>query len=350
MLDLEGCQGLKNRHLKQICNKIFQLKYLSLRNTDVDELPKEIEKLQDLETLDIRQTKVRAFATKSIVLPKLKRLLAGSIDSPSEEFSTVHIPRGIGQMTDLQILSHVEVSISENEVVDIGKLRQLRKLGVVLPGKEAFIKHLLPVITKLDECLCSLSVRMVAEGDTPQDLDPIGIAAFSPPKSLVSLSISGEIVGLPAWISKLDQLSKITLRGTCLRDTNALCILGNLPRLHCLRLRDRSYMESKITFNKGEFPSIKFLLVEGSEIQNIHFDDGAAPKLEKITWSFTKMQQPPSGVKYLPGLKEIVLNGDCDARPIIQLIQDMAAHPNHPVVTHHPIRATTAAGNTSTPK
>uniref|UniRef100_A0A8R7UB43 Disease resistance R13L4/SHOC-2-like LRR domain-containing protein n=1 Tax=Triticum urartu TaxID=4572 RepID=A0A8R7UB43_TRIUA len=58
VLDLRGCKGLQKKHLNSVC-KILLLKYLSLRNTDVVELPKVIEKLQCLQTLDIRQTAVR---------------------------------------------------------------------------------------------------------------------------------------------------------------------------------------------------------------------------------------------------------------------------------------------------
>ncbi|MGS7457521.1 leucine-rich repeat domain-containing protein, partial [Mycobacterium tuberculosis] len=70
VLDLGGCKGLQKRHLKSICSQV-SLKYLSLRNTDVSHLPWEINNLIMLETLDIRETKVRGRHMNYIYLRKL---------------------------------------------------------------------------------------------------------------------------------------------------------------------------------------------------------------------------------------------------------------------------------------
>ncbi|KAF7106227.1 hypothetical protein CFC21_106976 [Triticum aestivum] len=169
VLDLEGFDGLKDYHLKNIC-EIFQLRYLNLRRTKITKLPKQIEKLQQLETLDIRETAVRSFGTSSVVLPMLKHMLAGCTQHPNEDvesFSTVCMPLGTGSMTNLQILCHVDVSGKEDRLVEIGKLLQLRKLGVVFRSKRDNFKHLLQAIEKLNQSLLSLS--LCGNNRWPQD-------------------------------------------------------------------------------------------------------------------------------------------------------------------------------------
>jgi disease resistance protein RPM1 len=336
VLDLEGFKQLKRHHLKDVCNKMFHLKYLSIRDTDVSELPSDIEKLRYLETLDIRQTRIRAFTTKAIVLPKLVHLLAGGYVQKSGDgrsFLTVRLPREIGSMVDLQILYHV-VSKSADELMEVGRLQQLRKLGVVLHGREVRLSHFLRVIERLNECLRSLSVKFELVNSETPDLN-MGNMAFSPPKLLESLNINGNITGLPSWVKDLRQLVKVTLCGTSLMN-NAIRMLGGLSSLRCLRLLHKSYIEMRLTFMDGEFPNLKYLIVEGSVITTIHFRNGAAPKLEKIVWAFEKMVSL-SGIKGLPCLKEIELNGNCDP---CKIIEALAEHRNHPVVIHKAVNET----------
>ncbi|KAL6907850.1 hypothetical protein ACP4OV_002020 [Aristida adscensionis] len=131
VLDLEGYKGFTKCHLKNIC-KIHQLRYLILRNTDVAYLPKEINQLQYLETLDIRGTMVQKF---NAVLPNLKQLFAGYIVGTSQDTmkskacsSAVYMPCGVAEMK-LEVLSHVKVSNSIKELINVDKEEKHLDLG-----------------------------------------------------------------------------------------------------------------------------------------------------------------------------------------------------------------------------
>uniref|UniRef100_A0ACD5WXM2 Uncharacterized protein n=1 Tax=Avena sativa TaxID=4498 RepID=A0ACD5WXM2_AVESA len=338
MLDLEGCKGLKKHHWKSIC-KILLLKYLSLRNTYVSQLPKKLENLRCLETLDIRQTAVRSFSTKSIMLPMLKHLFAGQSDSPrnntnrfKESFATVCLPSGIRRMMKLEVLSHVEIAHNVDDLVDVGQLLQLRKLGLVLHGNnKGCLGLVLEQVDKLHACLRSLSIRVnqLDRNEPTPDAEEL-LELASPPKLLQSLNISGITSGLPLWIAKLDQLAKISLSETYLSEAS-LRMFGRLRTLRCLKLRHKSYTGSDLSFKEAEFQSLKSLVVEGSDITTITFDAGAGAKLEMIVWSFAKMDYI-SGVVHLPRLKKLELNGDCNPDMAREAIKE---HPNHPGFKHN---------------
>ncbi|XP_022682245.1 putative disease resistance RPP13-like protein 3 [Setaria italica] len=330
VLDLEDCKELTDHHLKNICNHVVKLKYLSIRNTDITKLPKKIGKLQFLETLDIRQTEVRAFAKRYTVLPKLKHLLAGnqptdyisfdklqyqetdvrqtkvrvftkrrielpklknllSGDQPTgyisegstrveKPFFTVQMPHCIGAMTELQVLTHIAVSKNASELTGICNLIHLRKLEVVLqdPEGRAFM-HLYHAIGNLTRSLVSLSIRIIANNvNADMGMEEI---LLIPPKYLQKLEISGLINGLPPWVEKLKELTKITLHKTPLSPVD-IKILGMLTSLRYLRLQEKSSSERTLAFSKDGFQSLVFLVIEFSGITSISFaDEATTPQL-----------------------------------------------------------------------
>ncbi|CAL4987114.1 unnamed protein product [Urochloa decumbens] len=319
VLDLEGHNDLNSKDLSTIC-KIRKLKYLSLRSTNVDHLPKQIGQLENLETLDIRGTKVLVFHT---VLPKLKHLLAGRIIDgqdtdvikSKESFSTVCMPRAVGNMEKLEILSHVKVTDGRKELINVGdKLEHLKKLGVVLSGKKASLKDLFLQIEKLNRCLRSLSIRM----EPPGDWDAAEVILLRPPKLLESLHICSIRRGLPPRIKELHHLAKITLRDTFLKQDD-LCVLGMLPKLRFLGLFYHSFGEGTITFGDSgrdlffrdfeddlNFKNLADIAIEEDTITSVTLN--ILPKLEKMTWSFSYMESL-SGVQNVRSLTHLFLNG-----------------------------------------
>ena len=311
VLDIEGFQYLKeNNYLKGICSNILLLKYLSLRGTDVIQLPREINNLQELEVLDIRQTMIPASATKYLVLLKLKRLLAGT-----NGFG-VRVPYKIGKMVNMEVLSNVKASPIGRELIDIGNLWKLQKLGVVVEDKDRPLRNLLRAISDLHECLLSLSITLPTTGydGTPshEELPASPLRLRYPPKLLESLSISGTTNKgrlLPLLAKDLHhQLAKVTLSSTSLNQED-LKVLAKLTMLLCLKLENIACTESMLTFKKNEFQNLNYFVLQGSSLTEILFEEGATPELKKIILSLTNIEYV-SGVKGLTKLEELVFNNN----------------------------------------
>uniref|UniRef100_A0A8R7U088 Disease resistance protein RPM1 n=1 Tax=Triticum urartu TaxID=4572 RepID=A0A8R7U088_TRIUA len=312
VLDLEGCRCFlekNHRYLKEICSKMLLLKYLSLRRTDITQLPSEINNLRELEVLDIRETNVPPHATAHILLLKLKRLLAGHID-PSNFESNPQIPHRIDKMVNMEALHNVKAKQS-HDLKDIGRLWQLRKLGVVIDDTDNHLRNLLKAISDLHECLCSLSITIPVARPHEAELPEVNVSYLKKhPKILESLSIKGTTQKgrlLPLFIKgDNNKLAKITLCHTLLSQDD-LEVLAKLPKLRCVRLQHILCTEHKLNFKKGEFGCLKYLLVEDSDLTNITFEDEAASELEKMVLSITS-KCSISGVDCLLNLKELELN------------------------------------------
>ncbi|XP_040385016.1 uncharacterized protein LOC102712590 [Oryza brachyantha] len=328
VLDLEGCQcfgGKNQRYLKDICSKMLLLKYLSLKGTDITQLPSEINCLRELEVLDIRETKVPANTTVNVLLLKLKRLLGGHIEPSSRNFGTsIQIPHKVDKMLNIEVLTNVKAQ-RRRDLEDIGKLWQLKKLGVVIDGKITHLKSFLKAISDLHECIRSLSITIPATmlDGTPSSqelLDDIGSRLKDHPKILENLRINGARHLFPL-LTKGDnsKLAKVTLRITQLKQDD-MDVLAKLPRLQCVRLQHISCTESSFIFKKDDFKCLKYFIIEGFNLTNITFEDGSARELEKMVLSSTSIESI-SGVDVLPKFKELVLNDSTIPSEVKEVIE-----------------------------
>jgi len=340
VLDMEGCICLRNNDLNCICN-FFQLKYLSLRKTNISKLPRRLGNLEHLETLDIRATLIKKLPTSAKNLSCMKHLLVGHKEQLTRTGSVKFLkhcsglemdPGVVKNMKSLQSLAHIVVKDQPLVLRDIGLLQKLRKLKVLIRNVEVNWKELVGSLGKLASFLSSLSIHIVDGKKYGSSLD---ILAFveSPPLLVTNFSLAGKLDSLPPWIPSLRSVSRFTLRNTGLH-AEAIKVLGDLPNLLCLKLYHKSYADDCIVFPLGKFTKLSMLVIDNLDsIDRVHFEKGSLPNLERLTLSF--LQEPKVGIsslEYLQKLKEIEFFGNIISSVVSKVVSCVKTHPNHPRV------------------
>lgn len=299
MLDLESCESLTNHHLKQIC-ELFKLKFLSLRSAhNINRLPRNIRNLKSLQTLDLRGTCVDTLPGSLIELKHLVHFRSGF----------TYLPHGFGTLKSIQTLGLIEISDDTSwRIQEIGCLTQLRKLRIRSHNglnKENW-ESLLAVIEKLSRRLRSLSIE--TDGRTfslPLDF------SSSPPLLLQSLLLYERLEALPSWVASLDNLVKLTLGGTRLKDDD-IQVLQKLPRLFSLRLGFEFGTEHFAVGCSG-FPSLQLLAIQGWDGPlEITLEEGAMQRLHRLVLVVSYRSgtlKSVKGTKYLRSLRTVEIRG-----------------------------------------
>ncbi|KAM5573632.1 disease resistance protein RPM1-like [Rosa sericea] len=298
VLDLQGA------HLqvfpKEVVKLVF-LKYLSLRNSKVKQIPSSIKKLRNLETLDLKHSHVVELPAEILNLKQLRHLLVYRYEVESyARFNAkygVKLPAGICSLQSLQKLCFIEANqYSGALMAELGRMNQLRRLGILKLRKEDEVT-LCSSIQKMTN-LRSLSVSS-AEMDELIDLSYMSCA----PEFLRRLYLTGRLANLPHWISSLQNLVRLFLKWSRLKE-DPLVHLQGLPNLVHLELLQVFDGES-LHFEAGGFPRLKLLGIDKlDELQSVTIDKGAMPCLEKlIIQRCESLKKVPYGIEHLNRLK-----------------------------------------------
>ncbi|PRQ19016.1 putative P-loop containing nucleoside triphosphate hydrolase, leucine-rich repeat domain, L [Rosa chinensis] len=298
VLDLEGA------HLEMFpieVVKLLLLKYLSLRHTKVKQIPSSIKKLQNLETLDLKHSHVVELPAEILNLKRLRHLLVYRYEVESyARFNArkgVKIPAGISSLQSLQKLCFIEANqYSGALMAELGRMNQLRRLGIYKLREE----HGATLCSSVQNMtsLRSLSV-FSAEKEKIIDLSHISRA----PPFLQRLYLAGRLENLPHWISSLQNLVRLFLKWSRLKE-DPLVHLRGLPNLVHLELL-QVYDGESLHFEAGGFPSLKLLGIDKlDELQSVTIEEGAMPCLEKLIIQRCKcLKKVPSGIEHLTNLK-----------------------------------------------
>ncbi|XP_039130226.1 disease resistance protein RPM1-like [Dioscorea cayenensis subsp. rotundata] len=283
---------------------LLQLRYLSMRNTKINKLSKSLGRLKYLETLDLKGTYVSALPLKILKLQHLRHLLAYHYntgrDPPFYYTYGVKLPKGIGILKNLQKLSYLEVNNDSAILKELGNLVQLKRLGIVkLREKDG--SSLCASIEKMEQ-LSSFSVTSI---DIHEHLDLKHLKSV--PLFLQRLYLRGCLQSLPHWISSLQSLVRMRLRGSRLHE-DSLEVLQHLPNLAELALI-QAFDGAEICCGQQGFPKLQILDLEHLDnLDRVLIVDGAMPNLRKmIIRNCEKLQRVPIGIRQLINLKELLL-------------------------------------------
>ncbi|RCV29455.1 hypothetical protein SETIT_6G014800v2 [Setaria italica] len=320
-----------------------QIKYLRLEiRPCLWKLPKDIEKLQHLETLDVRNTRIKKLPASITQLQRLVRLLVNA---------EVKLPDGIGNLQALEELSFIGLSFQTIKFIQgLGDLTNLKILGIEWWYAHAEVRHV-DVEGHKEACISSLSklVTTLRELYVVQDAsdDKLSFMAScgSTPPPLWKLIIRGCV--LPHQIiSSLVNLTRLCIR---LVSQEGINILASLPML--LSITVHVYIEEgnstiRYTISSQGFQRLvkfNFHCFQGGALE---FEPGAMPKLQRLKLYVVVRSQfnyeqdgPVLGLQNLAGLKHVALNINCyQATPDeVQDLEDdirvaAGTHPNRPVV------------------
>ncbi|XP_030964856.1 disease resistance protein RPM1-like [Quercus lobata] len=272
VLDLENAAS---HHFPEEAVKLNLLSYLSLRNTKIESVPKSIKKLRNLIILDLRKTHVTIFPMEIVELRKLIYLLVGDRDIYQAAVGA-QLSSGIGCLTMLEKLSLIKANDKNRSIVkELGNLIRMRKLGITELKVEDG-KNLCASIEKMVH-LCSLYVNSASKEEY-LDLNYV----TNSPQLINSLILGGRLEEIPAWICKLNSLSKIELKWSKLQNSPLEAIQA-LPSLKELHLYD-AYTGTVMEFSAECFLGLKMLEIEQcNRLSKVVIQERALPKLQKLT-------------------------------------------------------------------
>ncbi|XP_071902542.1 disease resistance protein RPM1-like [Coffea arabica] len=213
VLDLGGHEA-EEEIPNEIFN-LFHLKHLDLSCTRVERVPKAIGKLQHLEFLDLGNTRVRELPMEILKLQKLRFLRVYQLVDPSDDDYGSHgfkAPTNMGGLLALEVLDNIDASSGPTIIKEIGKLTQLRELGITKLRREDG-KELCSSLANLTS-LRELSVDSIGKDDDHEIIDlnhPSLCSSSSFLQSLRMLILRGRLEKMPQWVARLHGLVRIDL-------------------------------------------------------------------------------------------------------------------------------------------
>ncbi|WVZ64472.1 hypothetical protein U9M48_013981 [Paspalum notatum var. saurae] len=345
VLDLQECSDLKDQDLKHIC-KLCHLKYLSLGGT-IHELPRCIDGMHCLETLDLRRTKIRSLPIETLLLPHLTHLF-GKLMLDKDDLKNVSKMKKAekffsGKKSNLQTLAGFVIDDSKGFLQLISGMGKLRKVKICCKRSangSSYISDLSKVIQKWtkvpmdksDGRSCSLSLE--SEEHSENFLSSLNLEPCSEgfKYDLSSLKLHGKLLRLPPFVTLLSNLTDLCISSATLT-LNLLSALANLSKLVYLKLVADKIEDFEV--KQEAFPSLRRLCFVLHTLASAlpTFEQGALPNLVSIQL-LCRGLVGLSGIdiRHFERLKEITIAADANAQTRQEWENAAKGHPNRPRV------------------
>ncbi|EEE64108.1 hypothetical protein OsJ_18939 [Oryza sativa Japonica Group] len=339
VLDLQECSDLDDDHLKYIC-KLWHLKYLSF-GSNISELPRSIDGLHCLETLDLRRTQIKFLPIEAIMLPHLAHLF-GKFMLHEDDVKSVNKMSKLqkffsSKKSNLQTLAGFITDESKGFLQHIGHMNKLRKVKIWfkhVEGSNNYIADLSRAIQEFTKAPIDRdtdrSLSLDSEECPENFLSSLDLETCSEGSkyALRSLKLNGELHKLPPFVNLLSGLTELCISSPMLTQVH-LSTLINLNRLLYLKLV--AYKLENFEIKHGAFPSLRRLCFVVKSVTSAlpTIKHGALPNII----SLQLLCQGPVGlsgieIRHMKHLKEITINSGV----VVQWEQAAKNHPNRPKV------------------
>ncbi|KAL0402622.1 UNVERIFIED_CONTAM: Disease resistance protein RPP13 [Sesamum latifolium] len=243
-----------------------------------------------LRVLDLRFCDLGSFAAELFELLHLKYLACSSLMNP---------PASLSNLQNLQTLHILKLPKSKlrlpSEIWRMGQLRHLYSLSFdSLPDPEGATSPLenLQTLSEVVDFKCTQ--KMV---EMTPNLKKLGISYHS--------GVNAPFVPQKINLTLPTTLKKLTLIRPLLpwKDTE---IVGSLPNLEVLKLKNIAFFGPEWVTTEGQFPRLKFLLVDGSHLEHWITEGSHFPRLESLClFRCGKLSEIPADIGEIPTLERI---------------------------------------------
>ncbi|KAM3188668.1 hypothetical protein ACQJBY_020316 [Aegilops geniculata] len=274
VLDLEECSDLSDGHLKDI-HKLWHLKYLSLGGT-VSNLPRNIDKLHCLETLDLRKSKIEILPAEVIGLPHLAHLF-GKLKLGKKDLKVDELKKFLPKKCNLKTLAGFIADESPGFLQLMAHMKELKKVKIWCESTGTN-NHIAEAVQKFAQRgMDTADVRSLSLdfGNSLGDF----LGSIEECCYLSSLKLRGGLSLLPRFVTSLCGLEELCLSSTNLagKDLSNLCQMRFLLYLKLVEADLSGFI-----IKDGGFPSLLrlCLIVEIPVLPTI--GEGALPRLVSL--------------------------------------------------------------------